>query len=61
MISMCSNPRKPHRNPKPSAVDVSGSYTSEASFRRSLSSASRRAGYSSPSTGYRPENTIGLG
>ena len=24
MISMCSRPRKPHRNPKPSAPDVSG-------------------------------------
>ena len=24
-ISMCRRPRKPHRNPKPSAPDVSGS------------------------------------
>ncbi|SKU54720.1 Uncharacterised protein [Mycobacteroides abscessus subsp. abscessus] len=25
VISMCSNPRKPQRNPKPSATEVSGS------------------------------------
>ena len=28
-ISMCSRPRKPQRNPKPSAVDVSGSKKNE--------------------------------
>ncbi|CFS38402.1 Uncharacterised protein [Mycobacterium tuberculosis] len=25
VISMCSRPKKPHRNPKPSATEVSGS------------------------------------
>ncbi len=29
---MCSRPRKPQRNPKPSACDTSGSYCSDASF-----------------------------
>ena len=42
-MSMCSRPRNPQRNPKPSAVEVSGSYDSEASLRASLSSASRRS------------------
>src|SRR5207247_4498375 len=42
MISMWSNPRNPQRKPKPSASDVSGSYTKLASFSRSFSSASRK-------------------
>jgi hypothetical protein len=33
----------------------------EASFNFILSSASRRSGNSSPSIGYRPQKTIGLG
>src|SRR3546814_28495 len=43
-ISMCSMPRKPQRKPKPIASELSGSKRSAASFRRSLSSASRRSG-----------------
>ena len=41
-MSMWSNPRNPHRNPKPSAIDVSGSYWRAASesFRRSSASRS---------------------
>ena len=58
---MCSRPRKPQRNPKPSAAEVSGSYASAASLSLSLSSASRRSGYWEPSTGYSPEKTIGGG
>ena len=38
MISMCSSPRKPQRNPNPSAVEDSGSKKNEASFSRSFSS-----------------------
>ena len=57
---MCSRPRKPQRNPNPSAADVSGSKKKRASFSRSFSSASRSSGYSWPSTGYRPAKTIGL-
>ena len=57
---MCSSPRKPQRNPKPSAADVSGSKTNDASLRRSLSSASRSSGYWWPSTGYSPAKTIGF-
>ena len=34
---MCSMPRKPQRKPKPSATDVSGSHTSEASLSCSFS------------------------
>ena len=41
MISMCRSPRKPQRNPKPSAPELSGSKLNEASFNRSLSTASR--------------------
>ncbi len=59
-ISMCSSPRNPHRKPKPSAADVSGSKKNDASFSRSFSSASRSSGYWCPSTGYSPANTIGL-
>ena len=33
--SRCNGPRNPQRKPKPRAVDVSGSYESAASFRRS--------------------------
>ena len=57
---MCSNPRKPQRNPNPSAADVSGSKKNDASLRRSFSSASRSSEYSWLSTGYSPANTIGF-
>ncbi len=57
---MWSRPRKPHRKPKPSATDVSGSKKNEASFRRSFSRASRSSGYFEASTGYSPANTIGF-
>jgi hypothetical protein len=41
---MCSSPRKPQRNPKPRAAEVSGSNcTSDASLSWSFSSASRRS------------------
>ena len=42
-ISMCSRPRKPHRNPKPSTPDVSGSYVNDESLSRSFSRASRKS------------------
>ena len=42
-ISMWSRPRKPHRKPKPSAPDVSGSKVNELSLSRSFSNASRRS------------------
>ena len=57
---MWSRPRKPQRNPKPSAAEVSGSKKNDASLSRSFSSASRSCGYSLPSTGYSPAKTIGL-
>jgi len=40
--SRWSRPRKPHRNPNPNAVDVSGSKCSAASFRRNFCNASRK-------------------
>ncbi len=39
---MCSSPRNPQRNPKPSAVEFSGTNENDASFSRSFSIASRR-------------------
>jgi len=45
----------------PSAWDDSGSKVKLASLSFNFSSASRRSGSSSPSTGYRPQKTIGLG
>ncbi len=60
MISMWSRPRKPQRKPKPSATEVSGSKTSEASLSLSFSSASRRSSYLAPSAGYIPAYTIGF-
>ncbi len=59
-MSMCNRPRNPHRNPNPSASEVSGSQLSAASLSVSFSSASRRSGYSSELIGNRPQNTIGL-
>ena len=40
-MSMCSRPRKPARNPGPSAADCSGWYCSDASLSCSFSRASR--------------------
>ena len=54
-------PEEAAANPKPSAWEVSGSKVKLASLSLSLSSASRRSGSSSPSIGYRPQKTIGLG
>ena len=60
-ISRCSRPRKPQRKPKPSATEVSGSYSSEASLSAQLGQrlaqqlvvARRRSGRG-------PQNTIDL-
>ena len=60
MISKCSNPKKPQRNPKPRATEVSGSKNREASFNCSFSSASRKSPYLAPSAGYTPQNTMGV-
>ena len=57
---MWRRPRKPQRNPKPSAVEFSGSKVNEASFKRSFSMASRRFAYSSASVGKSPAKTMGL-
>ena len=45
MISMCSRPRKPQRNPKPSASLLSGSKLKELSLSDSRSIASRSSSY----------------
>ena len=50
-ISMCRSPRNPQRKPKPSAVDVSGSYCSDASLSFIFSSASRSVSYCVVSVG----------
>ncbi len=39
IISKCNNPKNPHLNPNPKAADVSGSYSSAASFNFSFSNA----------------------
>ena len=39
IISMCSNPKKPHLKPCPSDCELSGSYVKELSFKDSLSRA----------------------
>ena len=59
-ISKCNNPRKPHLNPNPNAIDVSGSYSNAASFNFSFSNASFKFSYSLPSSGYIPQYTIEL-
>ena len=59
MISMCRRPKKPHRKPKPSAMEFSCVKLMDASFSFSFSSASRRSPYFEPSAGYTPEKTIG--
>ena len=48
-------PRKPHLNPNPRAIEVSGSNTRAASLSSSFSRASRRSPYLAPSAGYMPE------
>jgi hypothetical protein len=48
---MWRRPRKPQRKPKPNAVDVSGSYWSDASLSLSFSSASRSVSYCVVSVG----------
>src|ERR1700722_13113397 len=60
MISRCSSPRKPQRNPKPSAALVSISNEKLASLRRSLPMAARRSSNRAASTGKRPQNTTGI-
>ena len=55
---MWSIPRKPQRNPKPSADDVSGSHENAESLSASFSMASRSVWYSAESTGKMPEYTI---
>ena len=59
-ISICSKPKKPQRNPKPSACETSGSYKREASLSFNFSRDSRNWSYSLASTGYRPANTWDL-
>ena len=58
IISKCNNPRNPHLNPKPNAVDVSGSNTKEASFSFNLFNASLKSSNFVDSIGYNPQNTI---
>ena len=59
-ISMCSIPKKPQRNPKPNAAELSGSKTSDASFNLSFSNEVLNSSKSSDSTGYIPAKTIGF-
>ena len=60
IISRWSSPKNPHLNPKPSAADVSGSYSNAASFNCSFSNAIFKFSYSLPSIGYNPQYTIGV-
>jgi len=60
IISICSIPKKPQRNPKPSACEVSSSKVSEASFSCNLSIQSRSSSNASVSTGKIPAKTIGF-
>ena len=55
IISRWSNPKNPHLNPNPNAADVSGSYSSAASFNCSFSNATFKFSYSLPSIGYSPQ------
>ena len=57
---MCNKPKKPQRNPKPKAVEFSGSNCNEASFKRNFSSALRNASNWLDSTGYNPAKTCGF-
>jgi len=41
MISRCNKPKKPQRNPKPRAWEVSGSKVNDESFKRSFSTLAR--------------------
>ena len=40
IISICKSPKKPHLNPNPKALDVSGVNSSDASFNFNFSNAS---------------------
>ena len=57
---MCKRPKKPHLKPNPNAFDTSGSYSSEASFNLSFSSASFKSSYFLLSIGYIPQYTNGF-
>ena len=59
MTSICNKPRKPQRNPNPSAADVSASNENELSFKDNFSSASRNAENSAVSIGNIPQKTTG--
>lgn len=60
MISMCSNPRNPQRNPKPSACEVSSSKVREASFNSRSSPYNHVNFKSTVFTGKIPANTMGF-
>ena len=60
IISRCSKPRKPHLNPKPKALEDSGSNEKLASLSFSFASPSFSFWYSELSTGKSPQNTTGL-
>src|SRR4030095_7733955 len=60
VISIWRRPKNPHLNPNPSAEEVSGSNTSDASLVLSFIRDSLRSSNSSLADGYIPENTIGL-
>ena len=51
IISICNNPKKPHLNPKPNALDVSGVNCKDASFNFNFSKASLNSGYLDVSIG----------
>ena len=58
IMSKCKSPKNPHLKPNPSAVEVSGSKTSDASFNFNLLSASLKSSNLLDSIGKIPQNTI---
>ena len=60
IISKCNSPKKPHLKPNPNATEFSGSNSSAASFSFNFSNASFKSSYWLPSTGYKPQYTIGV-
>ena len=60
IISRCSKPKNPHLNPKPRALDDSGSKEKLESFNFSFANPSLSFWYSELSTGNKPQNTTGL-
>ena len=54
MISMCKSPKNPQRNPKPRAVETSGSKLKDASLSCNFKRASLRSSYLAPSAGKTP-------